>query len=114
MRKSIPDAEERNKRLGKQLQKYRKMAHITQEEMAAYCNVSKNHLSKIEHGMCTCSAQLLIDYGKKMDVSLNTLAEFQPSSHKNNILPELQTKLEDMNQINQKKLLDILSILEDE
>ena len=114
MGKSITNAEERNKKLGSQMQKYRKMAHITQEEMAAYCNVSKNHLSKIEHGVCTCSAHLLTDYGRKLDVSIDTLAEFQPSSHKNNILPELQTKLENMNQINQKKLLNILNILENE
>lgn len=114
MRKSIPDAEERNKRIGHQLQKYRQDAHITQEEMAAFCNISKNHISKIENGMCTCSAHLLIDYGVKLDVSLDTLAEFQPSALKSNVLPELQAKLENMSQMNQKKLLNILNILENE
>lgn len=114
MRKSIPDAEERNKRIGRQLQKYRQDAHITQEEMAVFCNISKNHISKIENGMCTCSAHLLIDYGIKLDVSLDTLAEFQPSALKSNVLPELQAKLENMSQMNQKKLLSILNILENE
>ena len=114
MKKSIPNAEERNKRIGRQLQKYRQNAHITQEEMAGFCNISKNHVSKIENGLCTCSAHILIDYGIKLDVSLDTLAEFQPSAIKSNVLPELQAKLEDMSQINQKKLLRILNILENE
>ena len=39
MDNQIQDTEERNKHLGSQLQKYRKAAHVTQEEMSKFCGV---------------------------------------------------------------------------
>ena len=116
MEKSI-EISERNQKLGRQLQKYRKAAHVTQEEMSKFCGMSKNHLSKIEQGVYRCPAHVLIDYGKRLNVSLDTLAELNsPTNNESitNVIPELQYKIANLSNKNQKILLTILQTLENQ
>lgn len=119
MEKTVHEIDERNKRLGRQLQKYRKEANVTQEEMSKFCGVSKNHLSKIEGGVYKCPANVMIDYGRRLNVSLNTIAEFDPQSSATtqciaNIMPELQYKIANLSKKNQKTLLVVLQALENQ
>ena len=108
--KTLP---EENKRLNKRLQDFRKEAHIQQQEMADYCGLSKNYLSAMERGINKCNAHVLISYAKKLNVSLDILTGLIFSKNGNDaIIPELKTVLEKMSHENQKKLLEILNILD--
>lgn len=113
MEKPTHEIEERNKKLGNQLQKYRKEAHVTQEEMSKFCGVSKNHLSKIEQGVYKCPANVLIDYGKRLNVSLDTIVNASPEKI-DTIMPELQHKIAQLSRKNQKTLLTVLQALENQ
>lgn len=117
MPKTTPEIEERNKKLGKLLQKYRKDQRITQEEMANFCNLTKNHLSKIEQGVYKCPAYVLIDYAKRLNISLDILTGNTEESRAAqytaaNIIPELQAKLGQMSRKDQRTLLVVLDALE--
>lgn len=109
--KTLP---EENKRLNKRLQDFRKEAHIQQQEMADYCGLSKNYLSAMERGINKCNAHVLISYAKKLNVSLDILTGLQSSlkTETDTILPELKAIIEKMSYENQKKLLEILNILD--
>ena len=79
--------------------------------MADYCGLSKNYLSAMERGINKCNAHVLISYAKKLNVSLDVLTGLS-STGKEAIIPELKTVLENMSHENQKKLLEILNILD--
>lgn len=110
MEKPITSIEDRNKQLGQHMQQYRKAASVTQQEMSEFCNASKNHLSKIEHGVCKCPAHIFIDYGKKLNVSLNALAD-SPTPSEPYIIPELQTAISQLSKQKQQTLVTIAQAL---
>lgn len=93
--------------LGQRLQKYRKANHISQDEMGEFCGLSRNHISAIERDLYKCNVYTLIDYGKKLGVSLDILTGLDDYE----ILPELRRELQNTNPKEQKKLLEILKIL---
>lgn len=117
--------------LGKRLKHFRKNKGITQEEIAKYCHVSKNHISALERGIYTCSAPTLIGYAERLSITLDELAgplEYhdipvndtvmgEPPHDKAqgqtepNILPELQEVLCCMSRTQQQQILDIIGIL---
>lgn len=107
---------EENKKLNKRLQTFRKAAHIQQQEMADYCGLSKNYLSAMERGLNKCNAQVLISYARKLNVSLDVLTglETSPKNNSEKILPELIEAIEKLDSEKQKKLLEILKILDTE
>lgn len=113
MEKPITQIDERNKKLGQNMQYYRKEAHVTQKEMSEFCGVSKNHLSKIETGVYKCPAQIFIDYGKKLNISLDTLAEHH-TENMSVIMPELQQAISQLNATKQEALLAMAQALEKE
>lgn len=93
--------------LGQRLQQFRKNARISQEEMANYCNLSRHYISAIERGLYKCNVYILIDYAKKLGVSLDVLTGLDDFE----ILPELRTELQNTKPEDQKKMLEILKIL---
>ena len=93
--------------LGQRLQKYRKAGHVSQDEMGEFCGLSRNHISAIERDLYKCNVYTLIDYGKKLGVSLDILTGLDDYE----ILPELRRELQNTPLDHQKKLLEILKIL---
>ena len=93
--------------LGQRLQKYRKAGHVSQDEMGEFCGLSRNHISAIERDLYKCNVYTLIDYGKKLNVSLDILTGLDNYE----VLPELRRELQNTNPKEQKKLLEILKIL---
>ena len=112
MKKTTTKMDERNKELGKKLQECRKQGHVTQKEMAAFCGVSKNHLARIEQGGCKCPAHMFIDYGKRLNISLDDIVK--PTTSSMNIIPELRDILSHSNEEKQKTFLAIIQALEKE
>ncbi len=93
--------------LGQRLQKFRKDAHISQDEMGEFCGLSRNHISSLERGLYKCNVYTLIGYGKKLDVSLDVLTGLDDFK----ILPELKHELQNTPHEQQQKMLEILKIL---
>lgn len=130
--------------LGKRLRECREEKGVTQQAIADFCELTKNHISLIERGGTNCSAQALIGYAKLLKVSLDTLTGLKPKeqetlyelqlklseapiteltdtlskiqkelSAQKAILPELFDQLSQMDSQKQKKVLDILKLLQE-
>ena len=99
----------REMELGKRLKKNRELRKITQQEMAEACGLSKNYISAMERGVNKCNAQTLITYAKKLNMSLDELVGIEAS---NDIIPELKRALSEMSEDKQRKLLQIIYIME--
>ena len=88
------EQEQRNQELGSRLQMFRKEAEVTQKEMAEYCGITTNHLSKIEKGVYRCGAYVLIDYAKRLNLSLNTLVGMDANKDTEAIQTHQETKIQ--------------------
>ena len=94
--------------LGQRLQICREAKKITQAEMAQACHLSKNYISAIERGVNKCTAQTLIAYAEKLDMSLDELIGRENTG---NIIPELRRILSSMEPEQQKKILQIIRLI---
>lgn len=93
--------------LGQRLQKFRKDARISQEEMSSYCGLSRHYISAVERGLYKCNVYILIDYAKRLGISLDVLTGLDDFE----ILPELRHELQNTKPENQRKMLEILKII---
>ena len=96
-----------NMDLGSRLQECRQSRKVTQQEMADACGLSKNYISAMERGINKCSAQTLIAYARKLNMSLDELV----GKEKSVILPELRALLEQTDMQTQKKILDMIRLM---
>jgi len=90
--------------LGKRLKECRRSCKVTQQEMAAACGLSKNYISAMERGINKCSAQTLITYANKLNMSLDELV----GNRKSAVLPELRMLLESTDENTQRKLIEVI------
>ena len=97
--------------LGRRLQECREAKKITQAEMAAACGLSKNYISALERGINKCSAQTLITYASKLDMSIDELVG---KTNKSDILPELRQTIEKCNYQQQTKILQMIKLMMNE
>lgn len=98
--------------LGNRLQIFRKREQITQQEMAEACGLTKNHISALERGCNTCNAQTLIEYAKKLHVSIDELAGIAAKDTRHTeILPELYDVLSKMDFQQQRQILNVIRAL---
>jgi len=61
------------KALGKRIQRYRKQADLTQEELAEKVGISRAYMGYIEQGRNTPSLEILEKIAKKLKISLSDL-----------------------------------------
>ena len=90
--------------LGKRLKECRRSCKVTQQEMAAACGLSKNYISAMERGINKCSAQTLITYANKLNMSLDELVVNRKSA----VLPELRMLLESTDENTQRKIIEVI------
>lgn len=100
-----------NEELGKKLKTARQKKNVTQDEMAKFCGVSKNHISVIERGLSTCSSHMLLCYAEHLHISLDALIGLEHTEETSNILPELKNTIEELSPEQQQKVLDIIKII---
>ena len=93
---------------GQKLQRYREKARITQAEIAIACGMTKNYISSIERGVHKCNAATFIVYAEKCGACLDEIAGLKNSSL---IIPELQTEIEQLNEVEQQKVVEIIKII---
>lgn len=100
------------KNLGMRMQQARESRKITQSEMANYCGLSKNYISALERGVNNPSAETIINYADKCEMSLDELVGRVNAKE---IIPELKRLLMSMDLKQQKKMYRIIqSIMSDE
>ena len=56
---------------------YRKERGLTQMQLAEKCNVSKNHIQRIETATAGCSVEVLSDIADALNIPLKKLFEFR-------------------------------------
>lgn len=99
--------EKANKEIGRFLKSARESKRVSQLEMAKSIDISKNHISAIERGVCKASVSMLIGYSKRLNMSPNDILDFKDIE----ILPRLKELLSSMDIEQQQKLYEIGRIL---
>lgn len=59
---------DRRKKLGAKIVYFRKLKAITQKEMAEQVGVSRQYLSRLEHGQCECSLEMIYNLAGLLNV----------------------------------------------
>lgn len=58
-------------KMGKRIQKVRKLRRLTQNDLASICNCSSNHLSAIENGINKPSLEMMMKISVALDKSVD-------------------------------------------
>ena len=59
---------DRRKKLGAKIVYFRKLKAITQKEVAEQMGVSRQYLSRLEHGQCECSLDMIYSLSGVLNV----------------------------------------------
>ena len=59
---------DRRKKLGAKIVYFRKLKDITQKEVAEQMGVSRQYLSRLEHGQCECSLDMIYSLAGVLNV----------------------------------------------
>ena len=104
MKKMLKEQE----RLGINIAKYREGKSITQQELADYCGISKNHLSALERGVNSMSIDTFVKICQRLETTPNVLLDIRKDDR---IIPELENALVHLNGIEQYKILECIKIM---
>ena len=63
--------------IGLNILHYRKEQGMTQMQLAEKCNLSRNHIQRIETAASSCSLDTLIDIAEALRIPLKKLIEFR-------------------------------------
>lgn len=63
--------------IGLNILHYRKEQGMTQMQLAEKCDVSRNHIQRIETAATSCSLDMLIDIANALKIPLKKLFEFK-------------------------------------
>ena len=99
--------EEENVRIGRLLQYARECHKLLQSDMVESTGLSKNHISAVERGVSKPSIEMLLGYCEKLETTPNEILGFT----EDHILPELRMELSKMSASEQKKIPEIVIIL---
>lgn len=99
--------EEENIRIGRLLQYAREYHKVMQADMVEATGLTKNHISAVERGVSKPSVSMLLGYCEKLGTTPNEILGYGD----NGILPELRSALLQMDEAQQKKILDIIEII---
>ena len=64
------------KKFGKNIAKYRKLKHLSQNQLAEMLDISREHLAKIETAKRCISLGLLIEVAEKLEIKVRDLIDF--------------------------------------
>ncbi len=63
--------------IGLNIMYYRKEQGLTQMQLAEMCNISKNHIHRVENAVSGCSVEVLSEIADALNIPLKKLFEFR-------------------------------------
>ena len=78
--------------LGKNIRKYRRLAEITQEQLAEFCDCSHSHLGAIEQGKVNVSVELLVKIANVLRVTADQLLTTNYVAPELSLLKEIEER----------------------
>ncbi len=90
--------------IGDKLQKYRKEANLTQEQLSELADVSQKHISRLERGLHVPHFDMIIKIAKALNVSTDAFVEDFSADNINIFLQNIKSDVEGMSQ-NQLSLI---------
>lgn len=93
--------------IGCKLQKYRKEANLTQEQLAELADVSQKHISRLERGLHVPHFDMIIKIAKVLSVPTDAFVEDFSADNINIFLQNMKPEIEGMSQ-NQLSFLKTL------
>lgn len=70
---ALSDLEKTQRKVGKRIKELRAAKNISQQELAAACNLEKSHLSRIEAGKQNLTLKMLLRIAKGLQVDIAEL-----------------------------------------
>ena len=64
---------DRRKKLGAKIVYFRKLKAFTQKDFAEQVGVSRQYLSRLEHGQCECSLEMIYNLASLLNVETEEL-----------------------------------------
>lgn len=59
--------------LGKNIKKYRRIADLTQEDLAEFCDCSASHIGQVENGKTVPSLEMTLRIANALNISIDRL-----------------------------------------
>ncbi len=97
--------------IGRQIQKHRQKAGLTQEQLAEKTGTSQKHLSRIELGYHLPNFEIVIALAKALDVPIDAFVQDLSDNKANTFLEMIKKDIEQMsdNQLNMlKKQIELI------
>ncbi len=63
--------------IGLNIMYYRKEQGLTQMQLAEMCNISKNHIHRVENAASGCSVEVLSEIAEALNIPIKKLFEFR-------------------------------------
>jgi transcriptional regulator with XRE-family HTH domain len=73
MERMIPQYETEIARLGERIRELRKARNYTQEQLAAYTEIPRSNISKIENGLMNLEFKTIVRIAQALEVELSSL-----------------------------------------
>ncbi len=102
------DIDDENVRIGTLLQEARESQGVLQSEMTEATGLTKNHISAVERGLNKASTKMLLGYCRKLHMTPNEILGYKDE---NGILPELRTILGKMDEDDQKRVIEMIKLM---
>ena len=93
--------------LGRQIERYRRSAGYTQEELAEMCDISVSHMSRIENGRRRPSLEMLVSIAGRLHASMSDLISDAKPGENLEMSDEIMSIFKDCTEPEQRLLCDI-------
>jgi len=97
--------------IGKQIQKYRTAAKLTQEQLADIVGVSQKHLSRMEQGYHNPHFNVIISIAKTLKIHIDFLAKDYENTNSMYFFNTIKSDLEEMSPKQLEMLKDTIEII---
>ena len=99
--------------LGKNIRKYRRLAEITQEQLAEFCDCSHSHLGAIEQGKVNVSVELLVKIANVLRVTADQLLTTNYVAPELSLLKEIEERVKRLSTVQKIEICDLFNTILD-
>ena len=99
--------------LGKNIRKYRRLAEITQEQLAEFCDCCHSHLGAIEQGKVNVSVELLVKIANVLRVTADQLLTTNYVAPELSLLKEIEERMKRLSTVQKIEICDLFNTILD-